>query len=593
MTRGIAPAAASSAGTIDAEGGLSGPATIRRMSMLQLVRHANRYREILGVLVKFGFKEFFEDAKLDLLLEKGHRLFSKGHAEVAVGESRAARLRMAMEELGPTFIKLGQILSTRPDIMPPEYIEEFQKLQDDVPTVPWAEIRAQLQDDLGDLHALFSSIDEQPLAAASMAQAHRAVLREGDAPIVLKILRPGIDRIIRADVEILEAVADWVVRHTRDLPFDPVGVVEEFGEAIDHELDLAHEGRNTDLFRSNLEEGEQAWFPEVHWSVTRKRVLGLEEIKGVQLSRWRDANLTEEQRASLVRNGAYTVLRQVLDVGFFHADPHPGNLFLLDDGRLCFIDCGMAGRVDVETVTDLANLIHGVASSDIDKLYEAFIALGQVDEEAVDRRSLRRDLQDFLDQFMGVSFEQVDMAAMLRAFTDGLRKHKLRCPADIVLMIKALTTIEGVAEDLDPSFDLVGFAKPHVERLVKRQYSLKAIGNRVKRNASRWIKLLDMLPGKLTTVLDRVSGNRFAIGVEVEGIHALERTIHHSSRQLSYSVIVAAMILSSSVLVLASSRTDSGTLGWLGAISFIVSFSLAILIVLENLWTKIRARRRP
>jgi len=562
------------------------------MSMLQLVRHANRYREMLGVLVKFGFKEFFEDAKLDLLLDKGQRLFKRDHVEVVRGESRPARLRMALEELGPTFIKLGQILSTRPDILPPEYIEELQKLQDDVPAVPWKDIRAQLEDDLGDLSLIFESIDEEPLAAASMAQAHRAVLRDGDAPIVLKVLRPGIDRVIRADVEILEAVADWVVRHTRDLPFDPVGVVEEFAEAIDHELDLAHEDRNTDLFRSNLEEGEQAWFPEVYWSVTRRRVLGLEEITGVQLSRWKNADLSQEQRESLVRNGAFTVLRQVLDIGFFHADPHPGNLFLMDDGRICFIDCGMAGRVDTETVTDLANLIHGVASNNLDKLYEAFIALGQVDEDSIDRRSLRRDLQDFLDQFTGVSFEQIEMSAMLRAFTDGLRKHKVRCPADIVMMIKALTTIEGVAEDLDPSFDLIGFSKPHVERLVKRQYSFKAIQERVKRNAGRWIKLLDMLPSRLNALLEKASGNKIGIGVEIEGVHALERTIHHSSRQLSYSVIVAAMILSSSVLVLASSRTDSGTLGWIGAISFIVSFSLAILIVLENLWMKMRSRRK-
>ena len=335
--------------------------------MLQLVKHANRYREILSILVRFGFKEFFEDAKLDLLLEKGQRIISRRPPPEVEGVSRPARLRMALEELGPTFIKLGQILSTRPDILPPEYIEELHKLQDDVPAVAWAEVKRQLEEDLGDLHEHFKSIDEVPMAAASMAQAHRAVLRDGDRPIVLKILRPNIDRVVHADMEILEAVAEWVARHMRDLPFDPVGTVEEFSESLTHELDLVHEGRNTDLFRSNLEEGEQAWFPTVEWSVTRKRVLGLEEIKGIQLSKWREANLSDEQRESLVRNGAYTVLRQVLDIGFFHADPHPGNLFLLDDGRLCFIDCGMAGRVDEETVTDLANLIHGVATSDINR----------------------------------------------------------------------------------------------------------------------------------------------------------------------------------------------------------------------------------
>lgn len=561
--------------------------------MLQLIRHANRYREMLGILVKFGFREFFEDAKLDLLLERGQRVFSRKPAAVVHTESRPARLRMAIEELGPTFIKLGQILSTRPDILPPEYIEELQKLQDDVPSVPWPEIKAQLTEDLGDLDEIFESIDEVPMAAASMAQAHRAVLRDGSHPIVLKILRPKIDRLIAADIEILEAVAEWLSRHTRDLPFDPVSVVNEFSKAIEHELDFVHEGRNTDLFRSNLEEGEQAWFPEVYWSVTRKRVLGLEEIKGVQLSKWKQANLSIDQRESLVRNGALTVLRQVLEVGFFHADPHPGNLFLMEDGRICFIDCGMAGRVDAETVTDLANLIYGVASGDIEKLYPAFLALGQVDEDEVNRRELRRDLQDFLDQFTGVSFEKVDMSAMLRAFTDGLRKHKLQCPAEIVLMIKALTTIEGVAEDLDPAFDLVQFARPHVERLVKQQYSWRVIKGRMTRNVGKWVTLADRLPGGLNTILERVSSNKFRLALDVSGVESVERTIHHSSRQLAYSMLVAAMIMASSILVLASERDQSSVLlGWIGFVSFLVSFSLALMIVIESLWSKFKRRHQ-
>jgi ubiquinone biosynthesis protein len=562
------------------------------MSVLQLVRHANRYREMLSILVKFGFREFFEDAKLDLLLEKGHRLFSRGQQPQVQTESRPARLRMALEELGPTFIKLGQILSTRPDILSPEYIEELQKLQADVPALPWSEIKAQLEEDLGDLHEHFESIDEKPMAAASMAQAHRAVLREGSQPVVLKVLRPGIDRLIKADVEILEAAAEWVARHTDDLPFDPVGVVNEFSEAIEHELDLVHEGRNTDLFRSNLEEGEQAWFPKVYWNITRRRVLGLEEIKGVQLTDWKSANLTKEQRESLVRNGAYTILRQVLEIGFFHADPHPGNLFLMEDGRLCFIDCGMAGRVDHETVVDLANLIHGIASSDIDKFYDAFLALGQVSEDQVDRRALRRDLHDFLDQFTGVSFEQVDMSAMLRAFTDGLRKHRLHCPSDIVLMIKALTTIEGVGEDIDPDFDLMGFARPHVEKLIKDQYSMRALKSRFKRNAGKWFTLAERLPGRLTTILERLGGNKFSIGLEVKGLEALERTVYHSSRQLSYSVLVAAMIMASSILVLASNGEKTSLLGILGFTGFLVSFIFAFMILLENVWAKLRRKKK-
>ncbi|MCH2132694.1 MAG: AarF/ABC1/UbiB kinase family protein [Phycisphaerales bacterium] len=551
------------------------------MSMLQFVRHAGRYREMLSVLVQFGFREFFEDAKLDLLLERGRRVFHRGPSEEIQRMGRPKRLRLALEALGPTFIKLGQVLSTRPDILPPEYIEEFQHLQDNVPSVPWPEIKKQMLEDLGDFDEFFQSIDEVPMAAASMAQAHRAVLKDGQ-PIVLKVLRPGIARIVTEDLEILHSVAEWVARHHPDLPFDAVAVVEEFQQAMGHELDLMHEARNIETFRRRLEDEPSTYFPEVYWSVTRNRVLGLEEIKGTQLSHWKQANLSPEERKKIVEIGAGSILRQVLDIGFFHADPHPGNMFWLDDQRLCFIDCGMAGRVDHETVNELANLLYGVATSDIGKVYEAFIALGNVREETISPRAVRRDLQDFMDQFTGVSFEKIQMSAVLQSFADGLRKHRIQCPGDIVLMIKALSTIEGVGEDLDPEFDLVGYAQPQLEALVKRQYSREAIWTRLKNSTTKYIKLAEHLPHRVSSILERFSRNEVRVGVEIDGLQQLTRTMKHSSRQLSYTLLIAAMILASSVLVLAADKQGS-VLGWIGFVGFLVSFVLAFFIVMENI----------
>ena len=531
--------------------------------------------------MKYGFREFLTESKLHLLSGKGEKVLKEGTpGEEMKNLSRAARLRRALEELGPTFIKLGQILSTRPDILPPDWIEEFQKLQSQVPPCSWDEIHAELVSELGDLDALFSSIEEEPLAAASIGQAHRAIRTDGQ-PMVLKILRPGIEKVIKSDMEILHEVAEWVHRHKVDLPFDPRGVVKEFSDSIENELDLMHEGRNTDIFRRNLEEGEQAWFPLVYWEYTTRRVLGLEEIKGVHLAHWRDAGLTKVQCQQLVRAGAYTVLRQVLEIGFFHADPHPGNLFLLDDGRLCFIDCGMAGRVDEATTSELALLIHGVATSDIEKVYAAFISLGEVDEATANVRDIRRDLQDFLDQYTGVSFSQIDMSSVLSAFMEGLRKHGIKCPSDIVMMIKALTTIEGVGEELDPDFDLIAFARPHVEQMIKRQYSMAAIRKRIQRNAGEWAKLLEHLPMNLGRVMDRFGQNQMSMHLDLEGIEDLNKTVHHSSRQISYSMLVAAMIMASAVLVLAAGR-EGYALRWIGGFGFFLSFTMAILILLEN-----------
>lgn len=556
------------------------------MSMLQFVRHAGRYREMLSVLVKFGFREFFEDARLDLLLDRSRRAFHRSPSDEIQRMGRPKRLRLALEELGPTFIKLGQVLSTRPDILPPEYIQEFRHLQDDVPAVPWPQIKQQLIDDLGDLDEYLDSIEEESMAAASMAQAHRAVLKDG-GPIVLKILRPGIARIVRQDLEILHDVAEWVGKHHPDLAFDPVAVVEEFQQAMSYELDLMHEARNIESFRRRLDDEPGTYFPEVYWSVTRSRLLGLEEIKGVQLSHWKQADLSQEERKKIVELGAGSILRQVLDIGFFHADPHPGNLFWLPDKRLCFIDCGMAGRVDRETVNELANLLYGVSSSDIDKVYEAFISLGGVREESISPRAVRRDLQDFMDQFTGVSFEKIHMSAVLQAFSDGLRKHHIQCPGDIILMIKALSTIEGVGEELDPSFDLIAFARPHLEALVKQQYSREAIWSRLKNSTTKYLKLVEGLPSRVSTILDRFSRNEIRVSLDVEGLERLNRTVHHSSRQISYTLLIAAMIMASSVLVLADSRaTGHSLLGWIGFVGFLASFLMAAFVLMENVLRK-------
>lgn len=560
------------------------------MSMLQLIRHANRYREILSVLVSFGFREFFEDAKLDLLLEKGQRLLRPKDQPEIEHLSRPVRMRMALEALGPTFIKLGQILSTRPDVLPPEYIAELQKLQDDVPRVPWDKVEAQLTEDLGDLSVCFKSVDETPLAAASMAQAHVAILPDGER-IVLKVLRPGIESVVNADMEILEAVAVWVVKHVTDLPFDPVSVIDNFAQAMRYELDMLHEGRNTDIFTANLEPDEQACFPKVYWDVTRHRVLGLELIEGVQLSKWPASDLTEEDRKQIVRNGAYTVLQQVLVKGFFHADPHPGNLFAMPDNRLCFIDCGMAGRVDRETVADLANLIHGTADNDIDKVFEAFMALGRVHAGMVDERAVRRDLQEFLDQFTAKSFSEIDMSAVLMTFTEGLRKHHIQCPGDIVLMIKALTTIEGVAQELDPEFDLITFARPHVERLIKQQYAPGAIRARLKKNGLAWLTVIERAPHQLRTMIERALRNELRVTVDVDGLGTMERTIHQASKQVSYAILVGSMIMASAVLVLAAG-TEGHVMKVVGFTGFVISFGLAGLILLETWIRRPKKKRR-
>ena len=241
----------------------------------------------------------------------------------------------------------------------------------------------------------------------------------------------------------------------------------------------------------------------------------------------------------------------------------------------------MAGRVDKETVGQLANLLYGVSTGDIDKVYEAFIELGNVREEQISPKNVRRDLQDFMDQFTGVSFEKIQMSAVLQAFADGLRKHRIQCPGDIVLMIKALSTIEGVGEDLDPNFDLITYARPQLEALVKRQYSKEAIWGRIKGSGMRYLKLLESTPQRVTSILERFSRNEAKINIDVRGLDELTGTVHHASKQLSYALLIAAMIMASAILVLAD-RSAGSILGWIGFVGFLVSFLLAFVMLLEN-----------
>lgn len=545
------------------------------MPTSKLIRNLPRMKEIVSVAAKFGFGEIIRDTKLGTFLGK----FNKAHE---VDQKPApVRFRLALEALGPTFMKLGQVLSMRPDLVPPSWSEELANLQDSCPVVPWVEIKKEIEREYGsELDSLFSSIEETPIGDGSMAQVHRAVSIDGNN-IVLKILRPNIEKTVRSDLEVLEVVASLLNSHGAKLGFDPREVIDTFAEALDNELDLRHEADSTKMLKA-MTADETATFPEVYPECSTKRILAIEEVNGAELTKWEKQNYTQEQRDRIVANGAHAVVRQTLEIGFFHADPHPGNIFVLEDEKLCFIDCGMTGRVEESMRKDLAMLLYGVSEKNLDNVTGAFLRLGDITLDDINERELRKDLRDFVERFTEGPLGDIDMGSMLTAFLEGLRKHNVKCPGDLILMIKALITIEGVGKAMSPDFNLVDYAKPTIEKLVKSQYGFSAIKNRSETSALLWAQLAERLPDDATRILDRIRRNKVRLNIDVESVEHMTDAIDRSSRNVSWALVISALIVGSSIMVLAN-RTDSIDIrSALGLVGYIFAGTLGVWRIIQH-----------
>jgi ubiquinone biosynthesis protein len=551
-------------------------------------RTAKRYQEILTVLVNYGFKDVIAETGLDEWVGLKRVLKSDKVKGETASESRAVRLRLALEELGPTFIKLGQVLSTRPDLVPIEWANEFKKLQDDVPSIPFDEIRERLEQELpGKLDTLFTNIEETPLAAASLSQVHRATLASGESAVI-KVLRPGTRATIEADMEVLSSIAHFVERHFAELGYSPTEVVHEFSRQLAKEVDLTREGQSTERLQQYFADDERVKFPRVYWDATTPNVLTMEEIRGTRFSHLNVDELTPERRRTIVAIGADAVFRQCLEFGFFHADPHPGNLFLIEGDRVAFIDCGMVGQLDRRTSEQLADLVAGVVTGDLERVIGVSIALTNADPTIAEDRRFRSETNEFIGQFQQAKLERLDMGKLLDEFFLLLRNYRIRCPSDLVFLIKAITTIEGVAVAIDPDFDPSEHVKPYVEDLISNRYGFAAIRHRFHKAIIRYADLIEQLPIDIGYLTNQLRANRFSINLEHRRLDRLTETVEHASRNVAHSLIIAALLIGSSILILASQDDAGGLLMNMGIAGFVLAFMLVVGQFLVN-----RVGRRP
>ena len=550
------------------------------VNISRTIRNTKRLAEIIKVLSAYGFRQVLIDSGINRLLEKEDVGPENGAASSI---PRPVRFRKVLEELGPTFIKCGQVLSTRPDLIPAEWAEELKKLQDRCNELPFSDIYEVLSLEFpGRLDLLFSSIEETPLAAASMAQVHRATLQDGQE-VVIKVLRPDSRKLVEEDMALLETLSQIVESYFSNLGYSPVAVAKEFSRELSKEINLIYEGQSTDRLRRYFENDPHIHFPKVYWSATTRNVLTLEEIHGRLLSTLSPDSLSPSERRAVVAKGTDAVFKQCLRFGFFHADPHPGNIFLQADGSLCFIDCGMTGQLDRKTTDQLIDLVAGVIKGDIEKLCRVVIELTDTVPSKTDRRDFRADLQHLISHFQNADLQHLDISTLLSEFFGMLQSYQIQCPGDLLLLTKALTTIEGVAAPFDPTFDVLAHVEPQIQEIVTNRYGLNALKDRFTKAVTGYFELLEDVPGDIQRFLDYVRHSRFTLNLELKRIEHLADKIDLASRVMGVAMIIAALIVGSSILILADRISDQqgflGTMGLVGlglaginAVGFAASF---------------------
>jgi len=519
----------------------------------QKIRDIRRFNQILKILTKHGFGFAIQQLHLaDHVIGRGIIKTRILRRFTEPPESRAVRLRKVLEELGPTFIKLGQILSVRPDLVPLDLCYELSKLQDSVPPFGYEDVRKQIKESFGSYpDEVFSTFDPIPFAAASLGQAHRAQLKTGENAVV-KVQRPDLRKIIETDIDILYSLAYLSNRYMQDVKiFDPISIVDEFSKVITKEIDFTYEAHNIDKFRKNFKDSTTVHIPKVFWDYTKSRVITTEEIIGIRLNDYLNQPHSVEEKKAVAANGANAILQQIFVDGFFHADPHPGNIFILPNNAAAFVDFGIVGRLDEDTRDAVVSLLIAVSMRNTSGILKALEMLGVTfDENSV--RDFKRSISDFVERFYDIPLKQVEISTILPQAVELMSKYKLKIPPQFHIMIKAIATMDGVARQLDPEFNTIAHTKPFVERLVHERHDPKRIIKNAVLYSSELLDILKIIPKDAYEIIKKIKMGTLKIEFEHQGLSKLITEMDKSSNRLSFSLVIAALIIGSSLIIIAN-----------------------------------------
>ena len=519
----------------------------------QKIRDIRRLNQILRILTKHGFGFAVQQLHLE------EHAIGRGIIKTRVlrrftepPESRAVRLRKVLEELGPTFIKLGQILSVRPDLVPLDLCYELSKLQDRVLPFGYEDVKKQIKESFGSYpDKIFASFDPVPFAAASLGQAHRAQLKTGEN-VVVKVQRPDIRKMIETDIDILYSLAQLANRYMQDIKFfDPITIVDEFSKTITKEIDFTYEAHNIDKFRKNFKDSTAVHIPRIYWEYTKSRVITTEEITGIRMSDYLTQPHSDEEKKAVAANGANAILQQIFIDGFFHADPHPGNLFILPDNAAAFVDFGIVGRLDEDTRDMVVSLLIAVSTKNMNGVLKALEMIGVfVEEESV--RDFRHDISDFVERFYDIPLKQIEISTILPQAVELMTRHKLKIPPQFHIMIKAIVTMDGVARQLDPDFNTIAHTRPFVERLVHERHDPKRIFKDMVLYSSELLDILKVIPKDTYEIIKKIKKGTLKIEFEHQGLSKFIAEMDKSSNRISFSLVISALIIGSSLIIMAN-----------------------------------------
>jgi ubiquinone biosynthesis protein len=557
---------------------------IRKIETLtRTYRHFNRYTRILAILFKYGFGEFINRLPIHQIVGSGLQLFSKEDGGQLRRLPRSERIRMMVEELGPTFIKLAQILSTRPDLIPLELVEELSKLQDHVSPFPFSEVKQILEAELrSSLEERFEEFNEIPIAAASIGQVHRARLRGGEE-VVVKVQRPGIRKTVEVDLEILFHLAELIERHFEEWGEQrPKRIVEEFSRTLEKELNYGTEASQAERFAAQFRGNPHIFVPRVFREASTGRVLTMQYVDGIKVSEVKALDELGYDRRVIASRGAELMFEQVFRHGFFHADPHPGNIFILPQNVICYIDYGMMGSVIRRSRENFADLFSAYYHRDEVKTAQIVLKIVEWDREP-DRRALEKDIFDFLGVHAYRSLGQLRVDALLKELMGLISRHHLRIPPDILLMAKAVAVAEGVGLRLDPDFEMTKKAAPFVLQLKLERLRPQRILREFFLVGGDFLRFVRLLPEELENILQQIRQGGIKIGFEHRGLENFIHQLDRSSNRLSFSLIIAALIIGSSLILHANIGPFLFGFSALGVLGFSTAGIIGIGLVISIL----------